>query len=74
MAAWVQAVLKYSQILIKIKPLEDDLHRATVKLESSQKRLIECEEQLEYLDQKVEELRANFGKMTAEAETLKNEL
>jgi dynein heavy chain 2 len=74
MAAWVTALLQYSAILEKIKPLEEDLERATRKLETSQKRVLECEEQLEVLDKQVESLKDNFAKRTAEAEALKADL
>ena len=74
MAKWVKALLQYSVILEKIKPLEDDLNQAKKKLESSQKRLEECEQQLTELDNQVEELRDNFARRTSEAEQLKSEL
>lgn len=74
MAAWVKALLQYSVILEKIRPLEDDLERATRLMETSQKRMMECEEQLDGLGKTVEDLRNNFSGRTSEAEQLKNEL
>ena len=71
MAAWVKAILKYSIILEKIRPLEMELEKATRKMEASQKRLMDCEDQLEKLDRQVVELRENFSKRTSEAEALK---
>jgi len=39
MATWIMAMLQYSEILERIKPLEDDLNNATKILESSVHRL-----------------------------------
>lgn len=74
MAAWVKAILKYSIILEKIRPLEQELEKATRKMEASQKRLMDCEDQLEKLDKQVVSLRDNFSKRTSEAEALKVDL
>lgn len=74
MATWVTSLLQYSEILERIQPLENDLQKSIAKLESSQKRLIECEEQLERLTKQVEKLKTDFGHRTAEAETLKRDL
>jgi len=74
MAAWVTSLLQYSEILEKIQPLEGDLQRSIAKLETSQKRLIECEDQLERLNKQVEKLKNEFAQRTAEAETLKRDL
>jgi dynein heavy chain 2 len=74
MATWVTSLLQYSEILERIQPLENDLHKSIAKLETSQKRLIECEEQLDRLDNLVIKLKADFGQRTSEAETLKRDL
>lgn len=43
-------------------------------LDSSKKRVLECEQKLQELDAKVKELKEGFAKKTAEAQLLKNEL
>ena len=47
---WVVAILEYATVLEKIAPLENELNKLNKKLESSRKRLKECEEQLIILD------------------------
>ena len=44
LAEWVKATLKYSRVVETIKPLEGELNRLLKDLESSKKRVIECEE------------------------------
>ena len=74
LATWVKNLLKCSVIFQKIKPLEDDLYKATRNLETSQKRVMECESELNKINTLVEKLKEDFGKRTSEAEKLKNEL
>ena len=71
LAAWVKANLKFSLVLEKIAPLEDMLAKLTASLASSKTRLVECEEELQVLDQRVVEMKDEFAKKTGEAETLK---
>ena len=74
LADWVQAILQFSEVLIKIKPLEDELSIVNQKIEAQRKRLKECEEQLLILDKKVNELQDDFARKTSAAEILKKEL
>ena len=74
MATWVKNLLKCSVIFEKVKPLEDDLYKATKNLETSQKRVMECESELNKINLLVEQLKEDFSKRTSEAEKLKSEL
>lgn len=71
LAAWVKANVKYSLVLEKIAPLERDLEELTESLESSRERVVQCEQELHELDSQVVELKAEFGRRTGEAESLK---
>ena len=74
MATWVKNLLKCSAIFEKVKPLEEDLYKATKNLETSQRRVMECENELNKITGLVEQLREDFGRRTSEAEKLKTEL
>ena len=74
LAAWVKANIRYSLVIEKIEPLEADLEQEVYKLEQSQKRLEMCEEELRELDDKVVDLKTEFGAKTSEAERLKRNL
>ena len=74
LAEWVKAMLKYSAVLERIFPLEDELNKLQKKLEVSAHRLLQCKQQLLELDQKVVDLQGNFQKRTGEAEALRSEL
>jgi dynein heavy chain 2 len=71
LAAWVKANIRYSLVLEKIQPLENDLAEATRALEASQERLSECESELKEIDDRVDEMKKEFAVRTREAETLK---
>ncbi len=43
-------------------------------LDSSKRRVIECEEELAIIDKKVQQLKGVFAAKTGEAQVLKNEL
>ena len=74
MAAWVKANIKYSLVIEKIEPLEAELEEEVTKLEQSQKRLKRCEDELREIDDRVANLKTEFGSRTAEAERLKRNL
>lgn len=74
MADWVKAVLKYSAVVEKIRPLEIELSKLDQKLDASRVRLKECERQLQEINQKVEGLKKNFAQKTQVAEVLKADL
>jgi dynein heavy chain 2 len=74
LADWVKAILKYSVVLEKINPLEDDLNKVKKKLDSQKSRVVECEDQLKELGVRVVKLKDEFSKKTSEAEILKNDL
>jgi dynein heavy chain 2 len=46
LAAWVKANVKYSEVLLKIEPLSNELNGLLNKLHKSQKRVGECQSQL----------------------------
>jgi len=74
LAAWVKANVKYSEVLLKIEPLENQLNQLLHQLHQSQKRVSECQKQLDELDAAVEGLNQNFATKTQEAESLKHDL
>lgn len=74
LAAWVKANLEYSAVLIRIQPLQEANDRLQAELASSKDRLQKCQAALKHLDAKVQELKNDFAKRTAEAETLKASL
>lgn len=74
LAAWVKANLEYSDVLHRIAPLEASNAELQSDLDASQERLNKCKGALELLDKKVDELKADFAKRTAEAESLKASL
>jgi dynein heavy chain 2 len=71
LAAWVKANVKYSEALLKIEPLTNELNGLMQKLEKSQYRMAECQRNLEELDGSVASLNDNFALKTQEAESLK---
>lgn len=71
LAAWVKANMEYSAVLEKVAPLESRNAELQVELDSSQERLDKCKEALDLLDKKVVDLKNDFAKRTAEAESLK---
>ncbi|GBG24746.1 Cytoplasmic dynein 2 heavy chain 1 [Hondaea fermentalgiana] len=70
MAAWVKANVRYSLVLDKIKPLEEELSEATHALEAAQQRMGACEDELAEIDERVKELQDNFKRTTREAAQL----
>jgi dynein heavy chain 2 len=71
LAAWVKANVKFSLVLEKIAPLENILKQLTGSLDTSTKRVEECENELVALDLEVVEMKLEFGRRTSEAEALK---
>ncbi|KAK3283536.1 hypothetical protein CYMTET_8768 [Cymbomonas tetramitiformis] len=71
LAAWVKANVKYSLVLERIQPLENDLQVLVSSLDESKVRLVQCEDDLKTLDDEVTKLKDDFGGRTREAETLK---
>jgi dynein heavy chain 2 len=71
LAAWVKANIRYSIVLEKILPLEENLAEAVSALDKAQARLRECEEELGTLDARVRSLKEEFGARTREAENLR---
>ena len=64
LAAWVRANVKYSEVLLKIGPLSDELNNLQAKLQKSQLRVKECQKQLDELDGSVATLNQNFSQKT----------
>lgn len=74
LAVWVKANIRYSLVIEKIEPLQQELEEEVSKLEESQKRLQKCEEELKEIDTRVAKLKKEFAERTAEAERLKRNL
>ena len=74
LADWVTAIMKYSIVLEKIRPLEDELTKVVKKLQAQKDRLMQCETHLKELDDKVSILKDEFSARTSEAEILKSNL
>jgi dynein heavy chain 2, cytosolic len=74
LAAWVKANVKYSEALLKIEPLTNELNGLLNKLQKSQIRMAECQRNLEELEGSVQILNDNFAQKTSEAESLKYDL
>lgn len=74
LAAWVKANVKYSEVLLTIQPLTDELNGLLKKLKKSQERVQECRAQLDELDAQTEVLQENFSQKTMDANKLKVDL
>ncbi|EGR34655.1 hypothetical protein IMG5_004580 [Ichthyophthirius multifiliis] len=74
MAEWVLAILKYSEVIEKVLPLQQKLQKFDQKLNDSKQKLKENENELIKLEQKVESLKDNFSQKTSEAQKLKSDL
>ena len=72
LADWTKAIIRYSKVVETIRPLENEMSKLMKALDSSKRRVIECEEELAIIDKKVKELKAIFGSKTGEAQVLKN--
>mmetsp|Transcript_20379 Transcript_20379/g.17680 ORF Transcript_20379/g.17680 Transcript_20379/m.17680 type:complete len:102 (-) Transcript_20379:1492-1797(-) len=59
-ADWLKAMIMYSEVLEKIKPLETQKNKLQKRLNDAMNRLDECRVQLNELDGKVVELKNNF--------------
>lgn len=53
LAAWVRANLAYSTVLERCAPLQKQLDDVVAGLADSQARVVQCEQELEQLDQQV---------------------
>ena len=74
LAAWVQAMIKYSSSLEKVKPLEDEKNRMESEIVVSQEKLHQCENELKKLDDQVQKLRLRYEKCTKDAAILEESL
>jgi len=74
LAAWVLANVKYSEVLLKIDPLEREMNGLLAELEVSQNRVDECTHQLQELDDSTKVLNVEMREKTNEAATLRVEL
>ncbi|CAE8588983.1 unnamed protein product, partial [Polarella glacialis] len=71
LAKWVVACVRYSSVLVRVKPMEEKLAAATESLTIAQEKLSEYKEQLVLIDQQVSQLQEEFGDRTREAEVLR---
>lgn len=74
LASWVKANVKYSEVLLKIEPLTQELNGLMAQLELSQQRVGECQQQLHQLQAQGEQLNQDFQKKTSDAAILKDKL
>ena len=74
LAKWCLACVRYSEVFEQVRPLQQRLDAANAQLDSARERLVQCTEDLRTVDGDVKKLKATFGKVTGEAETLKVEL
>jgi len=71
MAAWVVANIRYSEVLEKISPLENELAVLSKSQEAARDRIKKCEEAVLKLDEQVGALKDEFQKRTSEATELR---
>ena len=74
LASWVKANVRYSYVLEKIGPLEEEQAALVQNLERSEKRLVKLGKVLEALDLKVQEMKSRFELLTTEAAKLRIEV
>ena len=74
LAKWCLACVRFSAVFEQVRPLQQRLDAANAQLDSARERLVQCTEDLRTVDGDVKKLKATFGKVTGEAETLKMEL
>ncbi|KAM7436007.1 Cytoplasmic dynein 2 heavy chain 1 [Porites harrisoni] len=74
LAAWVVANVKFSVVLEKIEPLENEQAQLEKNLAKSQQRLVKLGNALDKVDREVAEMRKRFELRTQEATQLKMEL
>jgi chromosome segregation ATPase len=74
LAAWCVSQVKYSEVLLKIEPLTSELDGLLERLQISQQRVHECEEQLNQLSLQTEKLNNDYQQKTKEAAILENDL
>merc|ERR1719362_1570018 len=60
LASWVKANVKYSEVLLKIEPLTNELNKLLAKLVQSQERVEQCQVQLAQLSEQTEQLNNDF--------------
>mmetsp|Transcript_8125 Transcript_8125/g.10764 ORF Transcript_8125/g.10764 Transcript_8125/m.10764 type:complete len:2280 (+) Transcript_8125:2-6841(+) len=74
LAAWSKAQIRYSMVLEKINPLEQELEEAKSTLVKAKQRLEQCESELKEIDDRVAQMKVEFGEHTRKAETLRAQL
>ena len=74
LAAWVKANVRYSEVLLKIEPLTNELNGLMSKLAKFQVRVEECQRQLQELEIATEKLNQDFAQKTQAAVVLENSL
>jgi dynein heavy chain 2 len=74
LAAWVKANVRYSEVLLKIEPLTNELNGLVDKLQKFQVRVEECREQLQELEMATEKLNQDFAAKTQAAGLLEASL
>jgi dynein heavy chain 2 len=74
LANWVGASVKYSIVLEKVQPLEQEQQELQQNLERSEARMAKLQHELDKVDKKVAKLRSTFEQRTTEATKLKVEL
>lgn len=71
LAVWVKAMIAYSQVVDRIRPLELGLKKLQDSLDASTARLLTLQHDLAKVDGDVLALKNNFSQLTREAEVLR---
>ncbi|KAL1506398.1 hypothetical protein ABEB36_005769 [Hypothenemus hampei] len=67
LAAWVDANVKYSKVLDKIRPLEKEQHKLKENLDSAEGQLVQLNANLSDVDARVTHLKEQLSQFTKEA-------
>ena len=71
---YVLALIKLSEVMLTLKPLQDQLDEVDAKLSDSRLKLAQCERKVKELDEDVAKYKEEFSQKTKEAQTLKKNL
>ena len=74
LAAWVKAMIKFSEALEKVNPLEAEKTQIEGRIVQSQKQLKKCEEEATMLSEQVIKLQKKYENCTREAARLEESL
>ena len=67
-------MIQYAEVLTTVKPLEDKMKTIQTRKVKAERRIKQCSQELNDLNNKVETLKTDFESQTLEAEELNQEL